>query len=1075
LERPDTTEENAEKLFAELDPARTGLANFANDYSSPDVWGAKWRQYLFGAIGTGVAAGDVDGDGKPDLFVISKDETSRLYLNLGDFRFKDATARSGIAKADAPAGGAAFADVNGDGHLDLYLCYSGAPNQLWINDGARRFEERAAAWGVDVRSGSVMGVFGDYDRDGRLDLYLVANLLYQDGRETPMPDRLFRNRGERFEEVTDAAGIEDRHYGHAAVWWDFNDDGWPDIYVANDFSGLDRLYKNRKDGTFENVIESVAPRVPYYSMGVDFGDIDNDGLSDLLLSDMVPPDRYSRQRSVGAHWRIVEQNKPSATPQYLQNAPLLQLSESGFADIAYQAGLARTGWTWAPRLADLDNDGRLDAFFTNGMLRPFNDADLGRRFGSGARSHAQWARAYKQLPVLAEPNLAFRNEGGLRFAETGAAWGLDRKGVSFGAALADFDGDGALDIAVNNWRRPPSLFRNRGTQGRRILVSLVGSSSNRFGVGARVEAVSGNLRQTKTLNPYRGYMSADQPLLHFGLGRRQSVDTLEIRWPSGVVQRFQSLPAGRRYEIVEPNAAAEPLERPQNRKPRPGRFARARLHFPSEAARKPATGSEFDAQPLKPFAESGQGGVAAAGDLDGDGRPELVIGGAAGQSTAIFRAAEDGRFEAIWSLDLDEDFPSEDAALALADFDSDGDLDLLAASGGSLMPPGDAAYKNRLYLNDGEARLQRAFETALSEPAISTTALAVADFDRDGRPDVFAGGGSIPGRFPEPAESQLWRGLGDGRFERAEVQQAPGLGQIGRIAAAAWADIDGDNWPDLVLLRAWGSPQLWRNREGRLERDADAFSSHPSTGLWTALAIADFDGNGRLDVAAGNLGLNTPYGASPKESGRLWFRSRESGVDILETVFDGGREWPRANKDFFERAFPEALSSIDSFAKYAASPVEDLLGELPKAGFEPLAIDDARTGVFWQSEDGTFRFQPLPAFAQTGRAMDLIATDIDQNGSPDLILALEPPSPAPWTGRPERGHLALLVNQGDRRFEAEKSWASGLSVGSTSPRQLLWADLDGDGRNCLVVSRTKGKPLIFKPRTLASEAGSNPR
>lgn len=1059
-----SSEGDAAKLFEEIDPAESGLAGFTNDYGSPRIWGLQWRTYLFGAIGTGIAAGDIDGDGRPDLVAVSKNERSRIYRNLGGFRFQEITEEagfddgpgSGIDKQETPGGGVSLVDVNNDGHLDIYLAFIAAPNQLWINDGSGRFTEQAEAWGIAVSAASVMGYFADYDRDGLLDLYLATNLL-QVGDEYPGPqrDRLFRNRGDHFVEVSEEAGIRGTGHAHSAVWWDFDRDGWIDLYVANDFTGVDRLYRNLGDGRFEDVIAGASPRAPYYAMGVDFGDLNGDGLDEFWVADMAPTGRARYKQTLESHSHVYASSAASRPPQYMQNVLLLNLNGKRFADVAALAGLHRTDWTWAVRLSDLDNDGILDAYATNGMLRNFNDGDLGMRL-QGRNNIATYARIFKPTPVLKEGNLAWRGRGGVVFEPIAGTWGLDKVGVTFGAAQADFDGDGDLDLAMSNLREPPSIYRNRESRRHRVVVDLRGEASNFYGVGARVELVAGGRSQVKTLMPFRGYMSTDQPILHFGLGEVDRIEQLAIRWPSGQRQAFRDLAVNRRYRIRE-GGTVSPAPPPD-----PPRFRKLAAVFPPEVAREDPGFGEFSRQPLLPFARSGLRAAAAATDLNGDGHPDLVLGGPSGQGAVVLLGDGQFGFEHAWSLDLEEDFPSDDTALVTADFDADGYGDLLIASGGAGLDAGDPGYEDRLYTGDGSGGFLRDFETAFSDSREPTAAMALGDFDGDGHRDLFFGAGVVPGRFPQSGRSSLWKGDGNGGFQRVDAQWAPELADSGRVTDAEWIGPEHGGSSGLVILREWGVPEFWRWSDGRFERQPLGRDGPALTGMWTSLAVGDFNGDGRIDLAAGNLGLNAGGLWKPEEENRrLWWRVRDDGIDLIESHLVDGREYPLAWWDRLKEAFPRNAMRARSYTEFATQELGETFGDLAGAGYTLLELEEYRSGVFWQETDGSFRFEPMPRLAQSGRIVDLLAADIDADGIDDLVASVEPVSPAPWIGRREQGQVLLMLGAADRTLDLELAGESGIDVGATSPRSLLWKDFDGDGREELVVVPVEGAPLVF--------------
>jgi len=1044
---------DGETLFSELKPARTGLGDFQNNYSNPELWTRRWHEYLHGPIGTGVSVGDVNGDALADLYVVSKDETSRLFINQGGFRFSDGTAQAGLVDSPDPASGSSFADVDNDGDLDLYLCLVKAPNQLWINDGNGKFEEAAETWGVAASGGANMSAFSDYDLDGDLDLYLQNNLVQRGTAQLVQADRLFENVGGRFEEVSDRAGISGEATGHAAVWLDFNDDRYPDLYIANDYAYRDRLYRNNQDGTFTDVLDALLPAIPHSSMGFDFGDLNNDGLVDLWATDMETADRDKRMQTsldlVISH----ANTKTGQAFQYEKNALLLQTHEGGFLDVAFLAGLARTEWTWAARLADLDCDGWIDAFSTNGMIRKLHYKDMGlkRMQMSGPN---KMPRLFRNGEPLNERNYAYQNQRDLRFSDRSADWGLDKLGVSFGAAFGDLDGDGDLDIVVNNFQEPPSVYRNNEAESNRLTLRLVGTLSNRFGIGAKAVLKSGELAQTKRLFPNRGYISSDQPILHFGLGARTSVDELEIHWPSGIRQRLEDLPANAHYQITEAESGT-----PASEQAPPSLYRARSAELPAQAERRENFHNSFSAQPLLPFEQSRKGGAILSADVDQDGAQDLILSGAAGQSTAILGGTGKGdAFADITPFEIEDDFISEDTDLLLGDFDADGDLDLAVASGSVEFEAGDSAYADRIYTNQ-DGVLSRDWDQPF--PAHPTRSLSAADYDGDGDLDLLALGDTRSGKYPHAYPTTLWTNQA-GAFTATEEDRLALPAASAGFSDSKWADIDNDGDLDLVLAGEWGPPLLMTNKRGTLSPYPSAFDADRHSGLWSAVSIADLDGDGFQDIVLGNLGLNADYEASPESPLALWHtRDHSQEVQLMEVQEIDGLDWPLREKWLVERGFPITSGQSATNAEYAAKTVQDILSPAMLETMDRARVNELRSGVFWGSADGSFAFQALPPLAQAGRMIEILIVDADGDGSPDLVASLQPQFPDPWSGDVEDGLVGLILNRGNRTFEALLPKASGLEI-KGSPRGLAWADLDGDGQHELLVTVSNGSPQLFE-------------
>jgi hypothetical protein len=1060
-------------LFTVIPPEDSGVRT-ENNYDDPEIWGRLSREFDLGAVGTGVAIGDYDNDGRPDIFVVSKTGSCRLFHNLGNWKFEDVTEKAGVGDHGAAARiwkqGATFVDVNNDGLLDIYVCRFNAPNLLYINQGDGTFKEEAHAYGLDVTDGCVMAYFYDYDRDGWLDVFIQTNVLDAAAHPEGQRSYLFHNnRNGTFTNVTDRAGVAPgRAHGNSAVWWDFDGDGWPGLYVANDFDVPDALYRNNRDGTFTDVIAHVVPHTPYSSMGSDLVDVNNDGRLGLFVADMAATDHVEDHRAMAAsraRMRVPEEGSEEVR-QFPCNALYLNTGTGRCLEAAHLAGLDATDWTWSPLWEDLDNDGRLDLFVTNGMYREIHNQDLiARRTMAG--SVLAGGQIVRNSPVFANKHFAFRNLGGLRFENVSSAWGLDQKGVSFGAAFGDLGGDGNMDLVYSNYQAGVTLLRNNSDTGHRVICALRGTRSNRFGVGAKVTLESAAGIQVRTLTLGRGFMSSSEPIVHFGLGEDAVIRRLTVSWPSGAVQMFGNLPTDRRFTITEPSAPppapAAPAIRPEPQFTETSQSA----HLSWTAAED--SYDEFLDQRLLPAGFNRRGPAIAVGDLDGSGRDGVCIGGTTREARRVLlpQGAEAWAPAASPALAAPPDV--DDGPLLLFDATGEGRADLLVTAGGASQPAGAPEYQPRLFLNDGHGHFRPAPDGSLPPLSISAGAVCAADFDHSGRLGLFIGGRLSPGLYPAAPQSVLLANRG-GKFVDVTDAVAPMLRNVGMVTAALWSDVDGDGWPDLLLTLEWGQVKYFHNAGGKKFEDwtEKAGFASAGTGWWRSIATADFNGDGRPDYVVGNVGLNTQYRADPEHPALLFsgdFAGRGSN-EIVEAYYEDGQLYPWRSRADLGAAIPAVLRRYRWNNDYARATLPEILGADRLAAATRLAATELRSGVFLSQPDGRYRFEPLPRIAQIAPADGIVAGDFDGDGHTDIYVVQNSFAPAPAIGRFDGGLSQLLRGDGHGHFAPVPPIESGLVVPGDA-KALAVLDLDNDGWPDFLVSRNGEATLAFHNRGVA--------
>jgi len=1070
-------------LFTLMPASDTGVVA-ENKFDDPKMWSERYEEFAYGSIGTGVTIGDFDHDGRPDLFVVCKTGQSRLFRNLGGWKFEDVTDRAGLTMRFGPGNwsdtikgwvgrtvpvasveqwqqGATFVDVDNDGWLDLYVCRFNAPNLLYMNQHDGTFREEAAARGLATVDSSAMAAFCDYDRDGKLDVYI--NTSMRDAASAPNggPGHLFHNRGDgTFVEVTAKAGLHENALAHSATWWDYDNDGWPDLYVANDFAGADLLYRNNRDGTFTNVIDRVVPHLPYSSMGADVGDVDNDGRVDLFVADMAPTSHEKDQRGMVRAREMNRDADARGAPQYSRNALFLNSGTGYMREAASLAGIAATDWTWSVRLEDLDNDGLLDLYVTNGMTREFQNADLLDKL-MRADNAAERRRFIRSKRPMRERHLAFHNSGELKFEDVSSSWGLDQVGVGFGAAFGDLDGDGDLDLVYTSYDANVTVLRNDSDTGHRLVVALRGTQSNRFGVGATVRVQTASRSQVRQLVLSRGYLSASEPILHFGLGQDTRVQTLTVDWPSGAKQTFNDLPSDQRLTITEPEAARPLPAAVETAAPPTTQFTEVSAALNLSYAARSKHVEELP-QPLLTIRFNRRGPALAVGSLSSESEPDLFLGSTAADPARLLRRRPDGRFANTPIGPAGFEHQITDGPALILDVDGDGHNDVLLASAGTLPATTDDEYRLHLLLNDGNGALHPASPDTVPALSFRAGALAATDFDRDGRLDVFVGARVKLGEYPLSPDSALLANRG-GRFVDVTDIVAPGLRRVGMVTSALWSDVDGDGWPDLVLAIDWGTVKYFHNDGGRAFTDWTdrAGFAAAGTGWWTSLATADFNHDGRPDFVAGNVGLNTPFTASAEYPTLLFYGDfgRTNGPIVLEAYYQGGRLYPRRSRHDLCREISTLPRRFPTTDQYARATLEQVVGSEPLRRAQRFAATQFASGVFLSQPDGTYHFEPLPRIAQIAPLQGAIAADLDGDGNPD-IYAVQNSYASPAIGHFDGGLSQLLRGDGQGHFAAVEPLESGLVVPGNA-KALVAVDFDRDGWPDFVVTRNDATSLAF--------------
>jgi hypothetical protein len=1083
-----TAKEDA--LFTKLSSSVTGISFVNQIEESQDFNVFRYRNFYNGG---GVAIGDVNNDGLPDIFFTANMKENKLFLNKGGMKFEDITDTAGVAGKKPWDTGVVMVDVNGDGYLDIYVSNAGNlegnnhDNDLYINNGDLTFTERAGEFNL-ARSGfSTHASFFDYDKDGDLDAYLlnnsnipVSSLGYAADRTKKasewdnVPEKfrgighlLLRNDNGKFVDVSDEAGIYGSliAFGLGIVVSDINQDTYPDIYITNDFYERDYLYINQKDGTFSEEVKDWTSHLCLSAMGVDIADINNDGLNDIFVTDMLP-EAEERTKSVmefDTYDVFKLKQGRDFSQQFIQNTLQVNNGNNSFSEIAYFSGVARTDWSWAGLMFDMDNDGFKDIFVTNGIIHDLTEIDFVDFLANevvqqitAKRRMIDMTSVIDKMSVTPLPNYAFRNNKDLTFQNVANDWGLGEPSFSNGCAYGDLDNDGDLDLVVNNVNMEAFVFQNNSrelTTNNYLQFQLTGDNANRFAIGASLKLYAGDEIIVQELMPSRGFQSSMDYVLTFGLGQHKKIDSLTVLWPDNKVTIMKNVDANQRIKLSQ--ADAKKMELPRRKDPTSTLLSevtsnRMDAHYEDAF-------NDFDHERLIVKQLSREGPAVAVGDLDKDGNEDVFVGGGKDQAGVVYLHKGGGKLEALPSECFQTDAGFEDTAASLFDADGDGDLDLVVGSGGNSMTEKDT-YITRLYYNNGGGRFVRSKEIIPSTKN-NIAVLAPHDFDLDGDVDLFVAARSVPGVYGINPQHLLLINDGKGSFTDGTERYAYDLKNAGMITQARWADIDNDEKADLVTISEWGTPMIFKNSGRRLTKwDSSLDSLH---GWWTAMEIHDLDGDGDQDLILGNAGLNIPYAATNEKPMKLWINDfDENGtIEQITTTHNDGGDYPIHMRKEITTQMPILKKKNLKASDYSKRTIQQL--------FEGQIVDKSLVKIVNTSEsilainegNGKFSRIELPDRVQWSCVSGISCDDVNNDGHTDLVMGGNFFELKPQFSRQDASYGHVLLGNGKLGFEWQPYTNSGLFIRDEIRHMRSFSD--ERGRKYLLVAVNNGTPRVF--------------
>lgn len=1083
-------DDSSKALFTKLSGEETGIS-FINEIENQKNFNVfKYRNFYNGG---GVAIGDINNDGLPDIYFTANMKRNKLFLNKGDFKFEDITETAGVAGSKPWSTGVVMVDINADGLLDIYVSNAGNmegnnhDNDLYINNGDLTFTEKAADYNLAKSGFSTHASFFDYDKDGDLDAYLlnnsnipVSSLGYAADREKRasdwedvpeifrgVGDVLLRNDNGKFVDVSEEAGIYGSliGFGLGVFVCDINDDTYPDIYVSNDFYERDYLYINQRDGTFSEEIKKWTSHLCLSAMGVDMADINNDGLNDIFITDMMPEKDQRIKKVMEFEGYDVFKLKQSRDfyQQYIQNTLQVNNGNNSFSEIAYFSGIAKTDWSWAGLMFDMDNDGYKDIYVTNGIIHDLTDIDFVDFFANEIIQNTVLTGEKKELsaiidkmPVVPLANYAYKNNKDFTFKNMSSEWGLDIPSFSNGCAYGDLDGDGDLDLVVNNVNMDAFVFKNESSQktmNNYIQFELKGGDKNTFAIGTTVKLYAGKETILQELMPSRGFQSSMDYTMTVGLGETSKVDSVLVIWPNSKITKLKDVHANQKMMLSQDSGVDVTAKDRSVTEP-----ILVELTEKGLEVHKEDLFDDFDQEGLVSKQLSKEGPAMAVGDVDGDGNEDVFIGGAKGFAGKIYLQSLSGKLKLKSNKDIEADKNYEDTAAAFFDADGDGDLDIAVGSGGNSAAD-KSSYVVRVYLNNGKGVFTKVSQTLPSKEA-NISVLAPNDFDNDGDIDLFVGSRSVPGIYGIDPPHQFLINNGDGTFEDKTERVAYELKSAGMVTDAKWSDIDGDQKEDLITISEWGTPIIFKNsgkRLTKLKSDLDSLY-----GWWKVLELADLDNDGDQDLIIGNQGLNVPYVATRENPIKMWVNDfDENGTieQITTSHYDNG-DYPIHMRKELTAQLPSLKKQNLKASDYATRTIHELFKKEVVDNSQMKMANISETIIAVNDGNGKFHISKLPSRVQWSCVCGISCSDVNADGNMDIIMGGNNFEMKPQFSRQDASYGHVLLGDGNMDFHWQNYNDSGFFIREEIRHIETFSDKTGN--RYLITAINNAEPRVFK-------------